>query len=798
LSVTDTEAKHEREMSDLGEDRYMSAVLRARQKELLTLTPSGRAFLRECIRPIERGIEEWLDQTTKRVGRSHQAAEILRRLEPGLVALLTATIVMDSLYSRRSATNMGGAIGSALEDEWRFRTLATRDPELWRTIKRRLKSAPGPMRRRQTALAFSKDHPGLPDKWKSAQRMAAGLVCLEILRTSTGIINIFKSHGRKKTPMMVEGTEKAIEWLTKADVRAAMLSPFYMPTLDPPIPWEGVTGGGYLTGIIFRRPIARFKGETHRKMAEEAEGDYPIVLKAINRIQDVPWRVNEHAFEMLKHCMEVEGAPLPNASDLPFPPWPTKEQLADKEFKKQWRKERKWIRDKNFSRRSKRFLVTRTLMVAEKMGRQKFYYPHKLDFRGRVYPVPYWIQPQGPDVARALLEFDEGCILDQGGYDALAVHGANTWGVKGTLSDRKTWVRDNEKMIFRIYNDPIDCQEWHSADDPFQFLTFCLAYGNSINQPCHLPVHMDASNNGLQLFALLTDDRELAMRTNAIATDGSAVFDMYDEVAQRVIRTLRKDPHPYSKKWLEIFPGGVLPRECAKRPVMTLAYGVTLWSAQDYVTEWYLKQWEDQETPFGTETGKACRHLAKKILEEVRSVCAGAVACMNWLTEVTDLVCQTGRKMQWTAPTGWPVRQEYAKYETRRLNAMLGGTVRRVRLRREGGGDVDVAQQKQGISPNFIHHVDAAIMALAVSNFDGPISVVHDSFATLANLVPDLGRILRDSVATIVGGLDGREKPLLAFRNELRRQTGLALPDPPNFGGDIQLDEIRKSTYLFS
>ena len=38
----------------------------------------------------------------------------------------------------------------------------------------------------------------------------------------------------------------------------------------------------------------------------------------------------------------------------------------------------------------------------------KIYYPHNVDFRGRVYPIPPHLNHMGADLARGLLEFSEG------------------------------------------------------------------------------------------------------------------------------------------------------------------------------------------------------------------------------------------------------------------------------------------------------------------------------------------------------------------------------------------------------
>lgn len=38
----------------------------------------------------------------------------------------------------------------------------------------------------------------------------------------------------------------------------------------------------------------------------------------------------------------------------------------------------------------------------------QIYFPHNMDFRGRVYPIPPHLNHMGADVNRGLLEFAEG------------------------------------------------------------------------------------------------------------------------------------------------------------------------------------------------------------------------------------------------------------------------------------------------------------------------------------------------------------------------------------------------------
>jgi DNA-directed RNA polymerase, mitochondrial len=76
-------------------------------------------------------------------------------------------------------------------------------------------------------------------------------------------------------------------------------------------------------------------------------------------------------------------------------------------------------------------------------------FPTYFDFRGRLYANTAFLNPQGEDSARGLLEFSKGKPLGSGGYAWLKVHIANCWGEdKVSLEDRVTWTEEH-KMIFR-------------------------------------------------------------------------------------------------------------------------------------------------------------------------------------------------------------------------------------------------------------------------------------------------------------------------------------------------------------
>lgn len=56
------------------------------------------------------------------------------------------------------------------------------------------------------------------------------------------------------------------------------------------------------------------------------------------------------------------------------------------------------------------------------------YFPHNLDFRGRVYPIPPHLNHMGADISRGILEFAEGSPLGESGMRWLKIHLANKIG----------------------------------------------------------------------------------------------------------------------------------------------------------------------------------------------------------------------------------------------------------------------------------------------------------------------------------------------------------------------------------
>ena len=146
----------------------------------------------------------------------------------------------------------------------------------------------------------------------------------------------------------------------------------------------------------------------------------------------------------------------------------------------------------------------------------------------------YYLHPQASDLAKSLLDFKNGQqVVDEEDLEAVLVHGANLWGVKGTRDERIDWVQKRKDFILEAANDPHGTDWWTEASDPFSFLRFCFEYKKFTEEGyryvSYLPVRQDCSNNGMQILSLLLRDKKIGRMCNLVEDDQAN--DMYTELS---------------------------------------------------------------------------------------------------------------------------------------------------------------------------------------------------------------------------------------------------------------------------
>jgi DNA-directed RNA polymerase len=821
----------EAEMRGLGIEAYRRDLASARADGRESGTSYGQSLLKRAIRPLVEAIEEMLN--APKTGPRSVAKRKLDDMEPDVAALITAKVILDSITAEAKLTKVAVAIGQALEDEQRFSKFEDINGVLFHATKRALRKRTSNAKWQRKILQVTMNNQGMDwDGWTHSDKLHLGLKLIDLFINSTEFIQLETIRERRsRTVSYLRATPELMAWIDSNASRCEVLSPMFMPCIVPPKPWTGAWGGGYHTKVIRPLPLVKASKAGYLEEMDNRVDEMKLVYQAINAIQETPWRVNRDVLSVMRavwdNKLPIGGLPNPDDEGLPACPvchgnvrasngnHPCFER--DKDAHVRWKRAAAEVYENNAKNRSKRLQVAKVIWLGEKFAQYPaIYFPHQLDFRGRVYAVPQQLNPQGADWSRALLTFAEGKPID--GPDTaswLAIHGANSFGVdKVAFNDRVAWVEEHEPEICAVAQDPLANTFWSDADNPWQFLAFCFEWAalleHGYGYVSTLPVQLDGTCNGLQHFSAMLRDPVGGKAVNLVP--GETPEDIYQRVADKVIEKLQaieataKDVFleedtkrkakgandvKLAREWLTYG----INRKVTKRPVMVLPYGGTMHSCREYINA-YIVETGGSPWPKG-QTFKAAIFLAPIVWAAIGEVVVAARKAMAWLQKVASVVSKENIPILWTTPLGFPVMQSYQDYKDRQIETKISGMVIKPRVREEIA-KVDRHRQVNGISPNFVHSLDAcALMAYVVMAKEQGInhfSLVHDSYGTLAADTALSASLLRQAFVTIYKDTD----PLANFLEDVKQVVSEKdIPAmPPK--GTLDIDAVLTSRYFFA
>ena len=803
MSYSGPEAQLEKWMAELGESRYSQRQQEAYDKKREGTAGATRRLVAHALDSMTEGLEEYL-RTKRKSGKRLKSHPLILTVGAEVASLITCRVVLDQVSRKVEYHQLVRSIGKGIQDEARWKHYRKEQGPLFRKLIKKL--TPLGKKVLIPKLRSAIEAKGVTfAPWTIEERVQVGATLIEMFIATTGLVEITKGFSWDKpkygkgrlwprTEKLVGATEETVKWLKRSHEQHAAAMPVHLPMVDKPIEWVGLRGGGYATDFFVQRPLIRCSLPKHKDFYSEIAQP---VLNAVNKVQDVAWSINEDVLEVMGHFWEnnIDAAGMGYANSEPIPP---KGVLDTEEKLKAWKLKAHLTHRRNHLTRSRRLLTGRVIWVAKQFLTKTFYFPQQLDSRGRMYPRPYALQPQGDDQSRGLLRFSEGKALGSGaGLMWFCIHGANTFGTeKGTLAARELWVVENQDKILAVFEDPLANRWWEEAKEPWQFLAWCLEYGDFRSDPAnfvsYLPCQMDGSNNGLQLYSLLLRDKTLAEWTNVAPTKEPE--DIYLRVGEILKGMLEADEDPLAKEWLALFDGKI-PRDLCKRPVMTLVYGVTLWSSTTYVLGWYEDLHDvSGDHPMGQTHRQKCKYLATKLWAATKQAVSSAVVAMDWLRKVSDICSQNDVPLYWTAPSGFQVFQEYTKYKRQSVKTTLGDSSLRFCKIRKHNDEISSRAQRQGFPPNFVHSLDAAIMTEVVNRMTAPVNIIHDSFGTHAVDCEELAMTIRQVISEIFS-----EDLLTKLAQELilRLPEGVTLPPTPPLG-DFNPTAILQATYSYA
>lgn len=813
-------------MSEEGVARYHRKVEQAKAREAESSTDYGKRLLSASIIPFADSIRAWLKEHGKaKAGAKMAALKPLSKLTPEVSAFIATRVILDGIGLQKSYTSLCIALGAAIEDETRYAWLRKHHLGLFKKLEQQLASCHSSAHKR-AVIVHAMNKAGISTRCKKGEddifvpetrptHLKVGAVLFDLFSNATGLTELVNVPDGKRLRPVVQATAKATEWIRGFHAYAEVLDPVWLPMVGVPTPWQAPKGGGYNSEHLPLLDLVKRAGRDYIKDTLP-KAVMPEVYEALNALQATGWCINRKVHGVMQHYWEmgrsVGGLPQSDDEELPTKPL---DIATNEETRKEWKRRAAVVHVNNAVLRSLRLQARKLLNLAQKFANvERFYFPYQLDFRGRIYTVPTFLTPQGSDLARGLLTFADSVPLnsDDDAY-WLAVYGANLFGKdKITFEERIAWVKSERENILRVAADPLGQQWWQTADEPWQFLAWCFEWAGWLQQGpgflTSLPVCLDGTNNGLQILSLLTRDELAAKATNVLP--GAKPEDIYGEVARRVVALMQEetkdsDTFEHSQYWLSFG----IDRKTTKRPVMVLPYGGTFHSCRDYVQEWYRDTAKARrlDMPDRRTTGSRCHHLSKLIWEGIDFCVGRPREAMAWLQSCALAFVDANLPIRWTAPSGFPVLQDYKEEKSVTVQTTLGDKVRCIDLRQELPDKLSRSRQKNGISPNYVHSLDAAALVKTVTLCKqmglSSFAMIHDSYGSHAPQVHVMAAALRQAFVSIFS-----EDQLSKLRNELQEQLTTAgaktkegdpvvLPPVPAFGS-LDVSQLRHSEFFFA
>lgn len=371
-------------------------------------------------------------------------------------------------------------------------------------------------------------------------------------------------------------------------------------------------------------------------------------------------------------------------------------------------------------------------------------------------------------------------------------------------------------------------------------------FGN-YNYPSGLECYVDGSNNGCQHLTALTKDENAAVHVNLSVSDlpgdlynyvGEHVWKHIESLTSKITKDELKEINKYIDNLIDlkkqinaaemgsdrramlvesiknfklenddvaqisapVFWSRVASlqqrRKIVKRGVMTIPYGGTPFGLGEQVINDARKH--------GIELLLSMEHrwgawLGRVIFDDCKVSLKRLMQLLSLFEAAGQAAEDRGEFLSWTVPiTNFPVVQNYTEGTVKKVYVQYGpqkgpknssgyySNTYQISICFIETVKPSKGKQAQGASPNAIHSLDAAHLALTTHNCPFPITTIHDSFGCLLADMPDLFRVVRESFVQLYA-----EDPI-KIMNEMGSSTSNV-----SFG-TLVLDQVLKSEYCFA
>ena len=794
------QVKIEQEMLDRGYASRQRKVQLNIQKGRESENDYARSMIAAGLEPFSKSIQQFIDRAWRGTPgpKAIAAVKLSQFPDTDVVAFIAFKAIIDGASQGNTATQIAIQTGHLLEDEMRFSVFEEQDQRYFSAVKQHITDTTHPRYRRNMMIGHMRNKGLVFQNWAKEEKLRIGMKLLDLLINTLGMVKVTTKRMGKTTKNYVEFTESINEWMKKQRSSRLASYPIYMPCVEQPIEWTSATEGGFHTKRL--QHIKAIKSRDLSYLQEVSERKPTAFFQALNSLQNTQWEVNIDVLEIAQSCWDrsIEVGCLIDAETLPLPPKPF-DIDTNEDARLRWRKAASLIHDQNAHDRMKRFQCLTLLDTALYYKDAPFFHCWQADFTGRIYPVASIFNPQGNDLSRALHRFHNGAsINDEKARDWLGIAGANHWGLsKSSYEERIEWANtEGFALADQIATNPESTVSiWSQADEPFQFLAWCIEWFELQQQGYGYvskhPVLLDGTNNGYQHFAAMTCDQDLAVKVNLIKSD--EVQDLYDEVRAELLTDLADSDELLAVDWFN--NREVITRKLVKKPVMVIPYSGTLFGITTSIKEYLYKY--NIDLPWPLDSFAHNYFLARKIIQTVKKVCPKSSIIMEYLTDIAKCYGNESKTMRWNTPSKFYVNQNYYVQNSKQIRTKIGTSTVYLSLN-DQTEEVNNRKSARSFAANFVHSLDAANVHLALEKSTNKglknFTTIHDCFGSTAADIEEFISCVKQSFVEMYTSnvLDD-----LYDQSVMQLDKPQKLPTPPDLG-EFNICEVLDALYVFS
>ena len=708
------------------------------------------------------------------------------------IAAVAVTAAIDQMSRRQRYPTFLQHLGLAIERETRLIKLGKRSPMEMRRLMR------GGISRRTISSRKVMRALNCPVvEWNDMTRLQVGAFLAQPIFDTELLTTILVRKG-KTTPRLVVPTKQAEGFIKSCRPKAYRINQLSM--LVPPRDWQpDLYGGGQLDNQEpFVKPVL-YDASEDCALAHYLAADLSMQIRGLNFLQSHRLRVSGEIVAAQRPAWDngIEGL-WPCSRNPPEVPDRLGDDPSPFELKARNNAAAAAHRDRE-TNRHKRIKIERSLQIAEEIASREIWQSWYADFRGRYYTSNACGSTQGPGYEKAQLSFAEQLPVNDEAFEWLLKAAAGHHGLsRDTWEARLSWGRKNIDQMIAAADDPLGKLElWRSAKDPWEYLQMCFGVRDArATGKTGVPIRFDQTTSGPGILAALTRNAEIGKLCNLYGNDP---HDLYTIVAEACTAALTKDLELGNEKqralaglWLK----RGIDRALVKGPVLKVPYGATWMAVADGLVdamEQHIGHVPLEEYIFRVSIPS--KYMASIVWAEMKAVMTPVLEVKAWLRDSCKRVLAKQVPMEWSSPSGWPMRAAEREPTKRRVETLLyGKKVGATIADQPMDSPLSSSQSNRGLVANTIHALDSALVHKVLYravDISMPVMPTHDCFACHPANAGRLHKMLLHEFGNMY-----RMPVLEQMKAEIEDRTGVQLKPVPNHG-TLDPMAIGSNPYLF-